>query len=96
MICTWLYSFLTDNYMVLNMDFAVLANAVNCKAWFSLQGKTTTTIQKQNNHKVEQSSFMLIALFELEIGRFRGHNSLNGKQALHGKHHHHDTRTKQL
>ena len=31
---------------------------------------------------VEQSSFILIALFWLEIGRCRGRNWLNGNQAL--------------
>ena len=31
--------------------------------------------------KVQQSSFTLIALFSLEIGRCRGRNWLNGNQA---------------
>ena len=38
--------------------------------------------QKQSDYKVEQSSFTLIALFSLEIGRCRGRNWLNGNQAL--------------
>ena len=38
--------------------------------------------QKQSDYKVEQSSFTLIALFWLEIGRCRGRNWLNGNQAL--------------
>ena len=42
----------------------------------------TTTTQKQSDYKIEQSSFMLIALFSLEIGRCRGRNWLNGNQAL--------------
>ena len=40
-----------------------------------------TTTQKQSDYKVEQSSFMLNALFLLEIGRCRGDNWLNGNQA---------------
>ena len=38
--------------------------------------------QKQSDYKVEQSSFTLIALFSLKIGRCRGRNWLNGNQAL--------------
>ena len=41
----------------------------------------TTTTQKQSDYKVEQSSFTLIALFWLKIGRCRGRNWLNGNQA---------------
>ena len=37
---------------------------------------TTTTTQKQSDYKVEHSSFMLIALFYIEIGRCRGRNWL--------------------
>ena len=42
----------------------------------------TTTTQKQSDCRVEQSSFTLIALFRLEIGRCRGRNWPNGNQAL--------------
>ena len=35
-----------------------------------------TTTQKQSDYKVEQSSFNLIALFWLEIGRCRGRSWL--------------------
>ena len=41
-----------------------------------------TTTQKQSDYKVEQSSFTLIALFSLKIGRCSGRNWLNGNQAL--------------
>ena len=36
----------------------------------------TTTTQKQSDYKVEQSSFTLIALFYLEIGRCHGRSWL--------------------
>ena len=36
----------------------------------------TTMTQKQRDYKVEQSSFTLIALFSLKIGRCRGRNWL--------------------
>ena len=42
----------------------------------------TTTTQKQSDYEVEQSSFPLIALFWLKLGRCRGQNWLNGSQAL--------------
>ena len=42
----------------------------------------TTTTQKQSDYEVEQSSFTLIALFCLKIGRCRGRNWLNGDQVL--------------
>ena len=42
------------------------------------------TAQKQSDYKVEQSSFALIALFYLEIGRCRGRNWFNGNQAQGG------------
>ena len=54
-----------------------------CKAWFPLHDKYHDT--KQSHYKVEQSTFTLIALFSLEIGRCRGRNWLNGNQALHSK-----------
>ena len=37
--------------------------------------------QKQSKYRVEQSSFMLIALFWLKIGRARGSNWLYENQA---------------
>ena len=48
---------------------------------FHYTTNATTTTQKQSDYKVEQSSFTLIALFLLEIGRCRGRNWLNGNQA---------------
>ena len=49
---------------------------------FHYTTNATTTAQKQSDYKVEQSSFTLIALFLLEIGRCRGRTWLNGNQAL--------------
>ena len=49
---------------------------------FHYTANATTTTQKQSNYRVEQSSFTLIALSWLEIGRCRSHNWLNGNQAL--------------
>ena len=49
---------------------------------FHYTTNATTTTQKQSDYKVEQSSFTPIALFWLEIGRYRGRNWLNGNQAL--------------
>ena len=56
---------------------------------FHHTANATTTTQKQSEYKVEQSSFKLIALFGLEIGRCRGRNWLNENQALspHGRIH---------
>ena len=48
---------------------------------FHYTANATTTIEKQSDYKVEQSSF-LIALFSLEIGRCRSRNWLYGNQAL--------------
>ena len=45
---------------------------------FHYTANATTTTQKQSDYKVEQSSFTLIALFCIEIGRCRGRNWLNG------------------
>ena len=44
--------------------------------------------KNKSDYKVEQSSFTLIALFWLEIGRCRGCNWLDGNQAirLYGDH----------
>ena len=52
------------------------------KPGFHYTANATTTTEKQSDHKVEQSSFTLITLFWLEIGRCRGRNWLNGNQAL--------------
>ena len=49
---------------------------------FHYTANATTTTQKQSDYQVGQSSFTLIALFLLEIGRCRGRNWLNGNQAL--------------
>ena len=52
------------------------------KAWFPFTANYTTTTQTQSDYVVEQSSFTLIALFWLEIGRCRGRNWPYGNQAL--------------
>ena len=52
------------------------------KPGFHYTTNATTTTQKQSDYNVEQSSFTLISLFLLEIGRCRGRNWLNGNQAL--------------
>ena len=52
------------------------------KPGFHYTANATTTTQKQSDYKVEQSSFALIALFWLQIGRCRGRNWFNGNQAL--------------
>ena len=51
------------------------------KPGFHYTANATTTTQKQSDYKVGKSSFTLIALFWLKIGRFRGGNWLNGNQA---------------
>ena len=53
-----------------------------CLLWpgFHYTASATTTTQKQSDYRVEQSSFTLIALFWLEIGRCRSRNWLNGNQ----------------
>ena len=56
--------------------------ALLLKPSFHYTANATTTTQKQSDYKVEQSSFKLIALFSLKIGRCRGRNWLNGNQAL--------------
>ena len=55
------------------------------KPGFHYTANGTTTTQKQSDYKDEQSSFTLIALFLLEIGRCRGRNWLNGNQAFRRK-----------
>ena len=55
---------------------------ISIKPGFHYTANATTTTQKQSDCKIEQSSFKLIALFRLEIGRCRGRNWLNGNQAL--------------
>ena len=52
------------------------------KPGFHYTANATITTQKQSDYRVEQSSFTLMALFWLEIGRCRGRNWLNGNQAL--------------
>ena len=51
---------------------------------FHLQQTPQPRHKKQSDYVVEQSSFPLIALFLLKIGRCRGRgrNWLNGNQAL--------------
>ena len=52
------------------------------KPGFDYTANAKTTTQRQNDHKVGQSSFTLIASFLLEIGRCRGRSWLYGNQAL--------------
>ena len=52
------------------------------KSGFHLQQTQRPRRKKQSDYVVEQSSFPLIALFWLKIGRCRGRNWLNGNQAL--------------
>ena len=51
------------------------------KPGFHYTANTTTKTQKQSDYNVEQSSFTLIVLFSLEIGRCPGRNWLNRNQA---------------
>ena len=54
---------------------------VSIRPGFHYRANVTTTTQKQSDYRVEQSSFTLIALFWLQIGRCRGcrgRNWLNG------------------
>ena len=51
------------------------------KPGFHLQQTPRPRHKKQSDYVVEQSSFPLIALFWLKIGRCRGRNWLNGNQA---------------
>ena len=55
---------------------------VSIKPGFHLQQTPPPRCKKQSDYVVEQSSFPLIALFWLKIGRCRGRNWLNGNQAL--------------
>ena len=52
------------------------------KPGFHLQQTPRPRHKKQSDYVIEQSSFPLIALFWLRIGRCRGRNWLNGNQAL--------------
>ena len=52
------------------------------KPGFHLQQTPRPRHKRQSDYLVEQSSFPLIALFGLKIGRCRGRNWLNGNQAL--------------
>ena len=49
---------------------------------FHLQQTPRPRHKTQSDYVLEQSSFTLIALFWLEIGRCRGRNWLYGNQAL--------------
>ena len=73
--CRSLLNFRRTEYRFLVYGFQVM------KPGFHYTANATTTTQKQSDYKVEQSSFTLIALFWLEIGRCRGRNWLNGNQA---------------
>ena len=57
-------------------------NLFSINPGFHYTENAKTITRKQNDYKVEQSSFTLIALFWLEISRCRGRNWLNGNQAL--------------
>ena len=59
----------------------ITRNCLAIKPGFHYTANATTTTSKQSDYKVEQSSFTLIALFWLKIGRCRGRNWLNGNQA---------------
>ena len=50
--------------------------------WLPFTANSTTTTQKQSDYVVERSSFPLIALVWLKIGRYRGQNRLYGNQAF--------------
>ena len=52
------------------------------KPGFHLQQTPRPRHKKQSDYVVEQSSFTVIALFYLKIGRCRGRNWLYGNQAL--------------
>ena len=64
------------------MSCGILMPRYVIRPGFHYTTNATTTTQKQSDYKVEQSSFTLIALFLLKIGRCRGRNWLNGNQAL--------------
>ena len=59
------------------------ADSTDFKPGFHLQQTPRPRHKKQSGYVVEQSSFPLLALFWLKIGRCRGRNWLNGNQALH-------------
>ena len=71
-------SFVCDSGYLIQLQFAF---SRSLKPGFHYTANATTTTEKQRDYKVEQSSFTLIALFRLEIGRCRGRNWLNGNQA---------------
>ena len=66
------------------------------KPGFHYTTNATTTTQKQSDYKVDKSSFTLIALFWLEIGRCRGRKWLKAWFPLHDKCDNHETKTKRL
>ena len=55
------------------------------KAWFSFTASSTTKTQKESSYEVDKSSFTLIVLFWLEIGRYRGRKWLKAWFPLHDK-----------
>ena len=61
--------------LLCNIDY----EPMSLRPGFHYTTNATTTTQKQSDYEVEQSSFTLIALFWLEIGRCRGRNWLSIK-----------------
>ena len=68
------------NNSLLHQYHNILALCI--KPGFHLQQTPRPRHKKQSDYKVEQSSFPLIALFWLKIGRCRGRNWLYGNQDL--------------
>ena len=64
------------------VETEVNQNHHKLKPGFHLQQTPRPRHKKQNDYVVEQSSFPLIALFFLKIGRCRGRNWLYGNHAL--------------
>ena len=58
-----------------------VGNSIILKPSFHLQQTPRPRHKKQSDYVLEQSSFPLIALFRLNIGRCLGRNWLNGNQA---------------
>ena len=59
-----------------------ISNLLTVKPGFHLQQTPRPRHKKQSDYVLEQSSFPLIALFWLKIGRCCGRNWVNGNQAL--------------
>ena len=72
--------YFSDKTVVFNNQ--IITGLLLLKPGFHYTANATTTTQKQSDCKVEQSSFTLIALFSLKVGRCRGRNWLNGNQAF--------------